>query len=343
LAKLVKYLLIQIDSLFTDRRGYNPEHRFSPFPGGCTVNTPKHAYFEGKIVPYSQAKVGVLTHALNYGTAAFAGIRAYWNDEKQQLYIFRPLDHFRRLLNSAKILMMDFEYTPESLTQILVELLCRDGHQCDVYIRPLVYKAEEGIGVKLHDLRSELTMAAIPYLVYMTNTTNAHVTISSWRRVDDNMIPARGKISGAYANSALAKSDAVQAGFDEALVLNQDGHISEASAMNIFMVRNGVLITPPITENILEGITRQTVMEFAGKELGVSVVERPIDRTEVFLCDELFLTGTAAEITAITRVDHRAVGAGKMGPITAQLQALFADVVRGKIPAYCAWNVPVYA
>jgi len=307
------------------------------------VTAPKHAYFEGKIVPYAQAKVGVLTHALNYGTAAFAGIRAYWNDEQQQLFIFRPQDHFRRLLNSAKILLMDFEHTPESLTHILVELLRQDGHRCDVYIRPLVYKADEGIGVKLHDLRNELTMAAIPYERYLANDTNVHATISSWRRVDDNMIPARGKISGAYANSALAKSDAVKAGFDEALVLTQEGHISEASAMNIFMLRNGVLITPPITENILEGITRHTVMEFARQELEIQVVERPIDRTEVYLCDELFFTGTAAEITAVTRVDHRKVGSGQMGPVTEKLRRLFSDTVRGRLPAYHHWNVPVYA
>ena len=307
------------------------------------MTTPKHAYFEGKIVPYAQAKVGVLTHALNYGTAAFAGIRAYWNAEQQQLFIFRPQDHFRRLLNSAKILLMEFEHTPESLTQILVDLLRQDGHRCDVYIRPLAYKADEGIGVKLHDLRNELTMAAIPYERYLANDTNAHATISSWRRVDDNMIPARGKISGAYANSALAKSDAVLAGFDEALVLTQEGHISEASAMNIFIVRNSVLITPPITENILEGITRHTAMEFARKELGIPVVERPIDRTEVFLCDELFLTGTAAEITAVTRVDHRPVGSGQMGPVTERLRTLFSDAVRGRLSAYRLWNVPVYA
>jgi branched-chain amino acid aminotransferase len=317
-----------------------PVNRFTQ---EALVSTPLNAYFEGKIVPYAQAKVGVLTHALNYGTAAFAGIRAYWNAEAQQLYIFRPQDHFRRLLGSARILMMHFEHTPHSLEQVLVELLRTDGHRCDVYVRPLVYKADEGIGVKLHDLRDELTMVAIPYQRYLSNDTNAHVTISSWRRVDDNMIPARGKISGAYANSALIKSDAVRSGYDEALVLTQEGHISEASAMNVLMVRNGVLITPPVTENILEGITRHTAMELARQELGIAVVERPIDRTEVYLCDELFLTGTAAQITAVTQVDHRTVGSGEMGPVTAKLRTLFDDVVRGRMPKYAAWNTPVYA
>jgi branched-chain amino acid aminotransferase len=306
------------------------------------VEFPKNAYFEGKIVPYSEAKVGVLTHALNYGTAAFGGVRAYWNEEEQQLFLFRPLDHFRRLLNSCKLLCMKFDHTPESLTELTVELLRADSYHCDVYVRPLAYKADEAIGVKLHGLRDELTIVAVPFDRYVTNDTGAHVTVSSWRRVDDNIIPARGKISGAYANSAFVKTDAVRAGFDEALVLTQDGHISEGSAMNIFMVRDGKLITPSATENILEGITRRTVIEMAQLELDMPVVERPIDRTEVYLADELFMTGTAAQITAVTHVDHRQVGSGEMGPITARVRELFDQIVRGKVERYSRWNVPVY-
>lgn len=306
------------------------------------MELPKNAYFEGKIVPYSEAKVGVLTHALNYGTAAFAGVRAYWNQDEQQLYLVRPVDHFRRLLNSAKMLCMQFEHTPESLVQVAVELLRADNYHTDVYLRPLVYKADETIGVKLHGLRDELTIVAVPFERYVSNDTGAHVTISSWRRVDDNIIPARGKISGAYANSAFIKTDAVRAGFDEALVLNQDGHVSEGSAMNMFMVRDGVVVTPPITDNILEGITRRSVIELVKQELNVQVVERSIDRTELYLCDELFMTGTAAQITAVTRVDFRQVGCGEMGPITANLRELFDKVVRGKVKKFSEWNVPVY-
>jgi branched-chain amino acid aminotransferase len=304
---------------------------------------PKHAYFQGKIVPYSEARVGVLTHALNYGTAAFGGVRGYWNEDEEQLYLFRPFDHFQRLLNSARLLCMDFEHTPQSLIETTIDLLQTEGHRCDVYIRPLVYKADEIIGVKLHGLRDEISIVALPFERYVSNDTNAHVTFSSWRRVDDNMIPARGKISGAYANSAFIKTDAVRAGFDEALVLTQEGHISEGSAENIFMVRGETLITPGITENILEGITRRTVMELAQAELGLKVVERPIDRTEVYLCDEFFLTGTAAQVTAVTRVDHRAIGSGTMGPVVAQLRRLFDEVVRGRQAKYRRWNVPVYA
>jgi branched-chain amino acid aminotransferase len=303
---------------------------------------PINAYFNGKIVPYSEAKVGVLTHGLNYGTAAFAGIRAYWNEQEQQLFIFRSIDHFRRFLDSAKLLCMEFDYTPDSLTQITLELLRKDGLRCDLYIRPLAYKADEIVGVKLHDLHDEVSIVAIPFDRYVANDTNAHVTISSWRRIDDNVIPARGKISGAYANSAFIKTDALRAGFDEALVLTQEGHISEGSAMNIFMLRGGVLVTPPFTENILEGITRRTVMDLIRQELKLEVIERPIDRTEVYLCDELFLTGTAAQVTAVTRVDHRPVGDGVMGPITARLRQLYDEVVRGQLPQYRHWNTPVY-
>lgn len=303
---------------------------------------PIHAYFKGEIVPYGEAKVGVLTHALNYGTAVFAGMRAYWNSGDEQLYLFRPIDHFRRLLNSAKIMNMAFDHTPESLTQVTVNLLKADGYQRDVYIRPLAYKSDEMIGVKLHDLQDELSIVAIPFDRYVAKDTDAHVTISSWRRVDDNAIPARGKISGAYANSALIKTDAVRAGFDEALVLNQDGHLSEGSAMNIFMLRNGEVVTPPITDNILEGITRRTALQLLREELGLKIAERPIDRTEVYLCDEFFMTGTAAQVTAITRVDHRLVGDGKMGPVTTKLRELFDQTVRGKNPNFRDWNVAVY-
>jgi branched-chain amino acid aminotransferase len=306
------------------------------------LTLPKYAYFQGKLVPYAEAKIGVLTHALNYGTAAFAGLRGYWNADIEQLYLFRPIDHYRRLLNSAKILVMKFEHTPESLTQITKELLKKEGYRQDVYIRPLIYKADEAIGVRLHGLTDEISIVSLPFDRYVANDTNAHVTVSSWRRVDDNVIPARGKISGAYANSAFIKTDAVRAGFDEALVLTQDGHLSEGSAENIFMVREYILYTPPITDNVLEGITRRSVLELAEKELGLKVVERQIDRTEVYICDELFMTGTAAQVTAITKVDHRPVGEGVMGPITNQLRELFDQVARGKNPNFQDWNVPVY-
>ncbi len=306
------------------------------------MDLPKFAYFQGKIVPYSEARVGVATHALNYGTAAFGGLRGYWNSEEQQLFVFRPRDHFKRLLNSARLLSANLDHTPETLTQVLLELLRQEGYREDCYIRPLIYKADEVIGVRLHDLDDEITMFAVPFSKYVKHDEGAHVTFSSWRRIDDNAIPARGKISGAYINSALIKTDAVLSGFDEALVLTNDGHLSEGSAMNVFIVRDGMIYTPPVTENILEGITRRTIIDLAREALGITVVERRIDRAEVYLVDELFMTGTAAQIVAVTKVDHRPIGEGKMGPVTNQLRALYDQVVRCQHPEYRAWTEPVY-
>ena len=301
----------------------------------------KHAFFEGKIVPLADAKISIATHGFLYGTAVFGGMRGYWNEEKKRLFVFRPHDHYRRLLHSARMMAMQSEYDEESLIQITLDVLRTDHWQQDVYFRPSFYKSDLGIGVRLHDLKDEFCIFVIPFEKYVKNDTNAHVTISSWRRIDDNMIPARGKVSGAYANSALIKTDANRAGFDEALVLDQNGHLSEGSAMNIFMVRNGKLITPPVTDNILEGITRRSIMELARNELGLEIEERSIDRTEAFICEELFMTGTAAQVVAVTKIDHRPVGIGTMGPITAKLRQLFDDVVRGKNPKYESWNLAV--
>ncbi len=305
------------------------------------MDLPKHVFFEGKVVPFEEAKVSVATHAMNYGTAVFGGIRGYWNDKKKKVFIFRPYGHYRRLLNSGRMMNMQIPYDEESLIKLTLDLIRTEGWQTDIYVRPLIYKADLGIGVRLHDLKDEISIFSLPFKQYVKNDTSAHVTVSSWRRIDDNMIPARGKVSGAYANSALIKTDAALSGFDEALVLNQNGHISEGSAMNILMVRDGELITPPVTDNILEGITRKTAMELAKNELGLPIVERSIDRTELFICDELFLTGSAAQIVVITKVDHRPVGNGKMGPVAEKLRELFIDVVRAKNPKYAHWNVEV--
>ncbi|MDW8327223.1 MAG: branched-chain amino acid transaminase, partial [Anaerolineales bacterium] len=304
--------------------------------------TPRYAYFQGKIVPYAEAKVGVMTHALNYGTAVFGGVRAYWNDDEAQLFIFRPLDHYTRFLNSAKLLWMHFDHTPESLTALTVELLRREGEQQDMYIRPLAYKSAEAIGVRLHDLPADLTIFAVPFGRYVDNEEGTHATFSSWRRVDDNSIPARGKISGSYVNSAFIKTDAMLAGYDEAIVLNQAGHVSEGSAENLFMLRGGVVVTPPVTEDVLEGITRRTLMTLLRDEMGLEVHERVIDRSEVYLADELWFCGTGVQVAAITRVDHRPIGNGKMGPVVGELRKLYFDVVRGKVAKYRHWNQPVF-
>jgi branched-chain amino acid aminotransferase len=303
---------------------------------------PNYAFFNGRIVRYGEAKVGVLTHGLNYGTGVFGGIRAYWNEEAQQLFIFRPRDHFRRFLESTKLLRMEFAYSEDDLTKALLDLLRTENHQTDCYIRPVAFYSDEIIGVRLHDLTPALAMVAIPFGKYVEKDEGSHVTVSSWRRVDDTMIPARGKITGSYINSAFAKTDAQRAGFDEAIILNQDGHICEGSAENVFLIRNGVVITPPITDNILEGITRQTVITLLRDELGVNVVERSIDRSEIYLANEAFFTGTGVQITAVTRVDYRQIGAGQMGPVTTKLRELFFNVVRGRVKKYREWCAAVY-
>jgi branched-chain amino acid aminotransferase len=306
------------------------------------MTLPNHAFFQGKIVPYHEAKVGVLAHALNYGTAAFGGLRGYWNETEEQLFVFRPHDHFRRFLQSAKLLLMEFNYSEDELVNHLMNLLRAEGYRQDCYIRPLAFYGDEIIGVRLHNLTPEISIVSLPFGRYVENEEGAHVTISSWRRVDDNSIPARGKIAGAYVNSAFVKTDAQRAGFDEAIVLNQDGHMAEGSAENLYLVRDGAVITPPITDNILEGITRRTVMSLLREELGVKVIERPLDRTEIYIADEAFFSGTGVQIAAITRVDHRPVGTGKMGPIVSELRDLYFNVVRGNVPKYRHWCAPVY-
>jgi branched-chain amino acid aminotransferase len=303
---------------------------------------PRFAFFEGKIVPMEEAKISVMTHALNYGTAVFGGIRAYWNADEEQLFIFRPFDHFERLVQSASLLRISIPHTPEELTTTLTELLRTEDFRENVYVRPLAYKSTEIIGVRLHDIDDAFTMFAMPFGAYIKEE-GVHVGFSSWQRVDDNSIPARGKISGAYANSALIKSDAILAGYDEALVLNQDGHVSETSASNLFIVRKGVAITPPVYANVLEGITRRSFIELLREELNVEVVERPIDRTEVYLADEIFLCGTGVQIAAVTRVEHRTIGTGETGSITAALRDTYRDVVAGRLEKYRSWLTPVYA
>jgi len=303
---------------------------------------PNYVFFRGRVVPYSDVKFGVLTHALNYGTAVFGGLRAYWNADEKQLFVFRPADHFRRFLQSTKLMCMDLAISGEELLKGLIDLIRAEGHKEDLYIRPLAFDADEIIGVRLHDLRAEVSIVVMPFGPYNKNEEDMHVTISSWRRLDDNMIPARGKIAGAYVNSAFVKTDAQRAGFDEAIVLNADGHISEGSAANFFLLRNGVFATPPITDNVLEGITRRTVMQLLRDELKMEVQERQIDRTELYLADEAFFCGTGAQISAITRVDHRAIGTGRLGAHTARLRGLFFDVVRGRVAKYRSWCYPVY-
>jgi branched-chain amino acid aminotransferase len=300
------------------------------------------AFFNGEFVPLRDAKVSVLTHAFNYGTGVFEGIRAYWNAEQQQLYGLHLIEHYRRLHRSCKVMKLDLPYSPERLVEITLELLRRCGYREDCYLRPLAYKSSEVIGVRLHDLESAFTVFAVPFGTYIEIDRGISCGVSSWRRIDDNAIPARSKITGSYVNAALAKTEAQEAGYDEAIVLTNDGHVSEGSAENLFMVRNGTLITPPVSDNILEGIVRQSVIRIAG-DLKVPLEVRSIDRTELYIADEIFLCGTGAQLAPVTSVDHRNVGEGTIGPITQQLSRVYFDAVHGNSDRYKEWVTPVYA
>lgn len=302
----------------------------------------KYAFFGGRIVPVEEAKVSVRTHTMNYGTGCFEGIRGYWNQDEGQLLVFKLREHFDRFLDSCRILFIDLPYSADDLCAITLDLIRREGYQGDTYIRPLAYKSDELIGVRLHNLTDAVTIFATPFGRYVEAEEGARVHVSSWRRIDDNAIPARAKIVGAYVNSAFAKTEAQLNGFDEAIVLNQNGHVSEGSAENLFIVRDGVVITPPATDNILEGITRAVVMQLCREVLGITVEERSIDRTELYVSDEVFFTGTGVQIAAITEIDRRKIGGGQMGPVVKALRHTYFDVVRGRLPQYRHWCTPVY-
>jgi branched-chain amino acid aminotransferase len=299
------------------------------------------AFFNGEFVPLRDARVSVLTHAFNYGTGVFEGIRAYWNADHEQLYGLHLIEHYRRLHRSCKIMKLDLPYSPERLVEITLELLRKCGYREDCYLRPLAYKSSEVIGVRLHDLESAFTVFAVPFGTYIDIDRGISCGVSSWRRVDDNAIPARSKITGSYVNAAFAKTEAQEAGYDEAIVLTNDGHVSEGSAENLFIVRNGTLITPPVSDNILEGIVRSSVMRIAA-DLKLPLEVRSIDRTELYIADELFLCGTGAQLAPVTSVDHRKVGDGTVGPITQKLSAVYFDAVHGKSERYKEWVTPVY-
>lgn len=307
-----------------------------------TQGKPKFAFFGGKIVPFAEATVSVMTHAFNYGTGVFAGLRGYWNNDEEQLFIFRPHDHFERFIQSASLMRINIPHSADELVDIVAELLRAENFHENCYIRPIAYKSTEMIGVRLHDVEDAMTIFSIPFGSYIDNEAGAHVCFSAWRRVDDNAIPARGKVVGAYANSALVKSDAILSGYDEALVLNQEGHVTESSAANLFIVRKGVVITPPIQSDVLEGIVRRTLIDLMRNDLGLEVVERDIDRTEIYVADEVFLCGTGVQVAAVTQVEHRPIGTLRMGTITRRVRDLFFDVVNGRVEKYREWLTPVY-
>jgi branched-chain amino acid aminotransferase len=299
-------------------------------------------FLNGKFLPESEAKVSVTTHSFNYGTGVFEGIRAFWNNGKQQLFVLALKEHLMRFKNSCKILKICLPYSVEELSQIVLEILRVNNYREDVYIRPLAFKSSEKIGVKLIDLEDGLTIFAVPFGSYFENEERVRAIVSSWRRISDNAIPARAKCCGAYINSALSKTEALEAGVDECIVLNENGKVSEASAANIFIVRNGVVATPPVTANILEGITRNIVITLLQKEFGIEVQEREIDRTELYVADEVLITGTACNISSVVEIDKRQIGKGKIGNIGKSLRRVYFEIVRGENSKYSYLLTPVY-
>jgi branched-chain amino acid aminotransferase len=299
-------------------------------------------YADGRFKKYGDAKVGLLTHGLQYGTGCFEGLRGYWVPEERELFLVLVRDHYERLTTSAKILTMALPHTPDELTDITVELCRRNRYETNVYIRPFAYKAAEDVGVRLHNVPDAFAIVPIPFTAYIDASRGLDVCVSSWRRADDTMAPPRAKITGLYVNSALAKSEAIQNGYDEAILLSHDGHVAEGSAENIFLVRRNVLYTPDPSQNVLEGVTRRAIIEIARGELGLEVVERSIDRGELYSADEIFFTGTAVGICYVTSVDRRTVGDGTVGPITERLRTLYDRIVTGRDPRYGAWLTRAY-
>ncbi len=300
-------------------------------------------YAQGGFRRYDEAKVGLMTHGLQYGTGCFEGIRGYWVPEDRELYLVLLREHFARLHTSAKILLMKLPHSVDELIELTVELCRRNAIAGDVYIRPFIYKAAEDVGVRLHNVPDEFAIVPVAYAGYHGDASRGlNVCLSSWRRADDSMAPPRSKITGLYVNSALAKSEAVLNGYDEAILLSQDGHVAEGSAMNVFLLRRGVLYTPDASQNILEGCTRRAVMEIAKRELGVEIVERSIDRSELYAADEIFFTGTAAGVVHVRSVDQRIVGNGEAGPLAARLAAFYERAVRGQEPNYLEWLTRAY-
>jgi len=303
---------------------------------------PPIAFINNEFVPIDEARVSIRTNALQYGTGIFEGIRAYWNAQHKQLFVFKMAEHYERLLNNCRVLRLQVGKDVKELCDITLELVRKNEHREDTYIRPLAYISSEGLGPKLIGYETGFAIYTFPLGDYIDTSTGVKVGFSSWRRISDNTIPARCKVTGGYVNSALAKTEALEQGFDEAIFLTQDGFISEGSAMNIFLIRDGKLMTPDRSADILEGITREVLIELGREELGLEVIERPVGRSELYLADEAFLCGTGAQVSPIIEVDRRAIGDGKIGPLTAKIQELYFRVVKAEYPKYQHWCAPVY-
>ena len=300
------------------------------------------AFFKGDFVDIKNANVNIQTHALHYGTAVFEGIRGNWNTTNDSMIIFRLREHYERLIRGTRILLIDIPYDVDELCNITTDLVHKSGYKQDVYIRPIAYKSAEKIAnLKLPELETDFALMIIPFGDYIDSSRAINCCTSSWRRLDDTNIPPRVKISGNYVNSILAKTEAVLAGFDEAIILNQSGSVSEGSGENLFIINDGEITTPPLSDNNLDGITRNCVFEIAKQELGIQIKEKTIFRSELYLADEVFLTGTAAHITPVGQLDKRTIGTGDTGEITTKIQTLYSDILSGNNSKYLDWCTSV--
>ncbi len=298
------------------------------------------AYLDGKFTPLADAKVSIATHALQYGTGVFEGIRAYWNPAEEQLYVFRLREHFERMAHSVRIIRIALPADPDALSEIALELLRKNGFKSDVYVRPLAFKAARSVKVALQGLRDGFGMYAFPLGAYLP-TGGLVARTASWRRTSDDAIPARGKLTGAYINTALAVDEAHDFEADEAIFLTADGHVSEGGGANIFMVRDGALTTPPVTDDILEGITRDSILQIAA-ELGILVQERQIDRTELYIADEVFFCGTGAQVAPCVKIDGRVVGDGAIGSVAKKISEVYFAIAHGDDKRHPEWRTAVY-
>jgi len=301
----------------------------------------KYAFFNGKIVNIENANISIRTCLVHYGTGIFEGIRAYWNDESKKLYLFRVLEHYKRMIKNAKIIAMDVKYSPEELAAYTIELLKKENFKEDTYVRPLAYYASENILEKLNSTDYGFFIFTFPMQAILDIEKGLNVCVSSWTRLKDNMTAPRGKIAGAYVNISLVNYEAKQNGYDDGIILTQDGHVAEGGGQNIAIVRDGVIISPPVYDDILEGITLDALTTLAENELGIKVERRPISRTELYVCDEVFYCGTGCQIAPIVSIDKRKVGDGKPGEITKKIQKIYFDAVRGKNVKYLKWCTAV--
>lgn len=299
-------------------------------------------YFNGNFVPEEEALLPVKTHALHYGTGVFEGIRAYYNEKENSLYIFRLADHYKRMVNNTAILSIALPETVEKLCAITEELVKRNFATQDLYIRPLAYKKDNAVGnFNLATLKDGFFVYTTPLGRHFKGDAGVAAMITTWERVSDKAIPPRGKITGAYANTCLAKTESAGKGFDEAIFVNHKGNIAEASSENIFILKNKKAITPPMSDDILEGVTRNTIMTLLEKELGIEVNEQSISIDDLATADEVFLTGTGAEVNAVTSVDKKPIGNGHVGPVSQKAKELYDKLVHGELKKYSGWLTKV--